>query len=105
MPSDRVLTYMVRHRPGRRQAMAAASAPMKAGVCKENQPTFSDATLDRLGLAALQETYGRTLDSAVNRNDPSGLKSWTTPMKVISDPKLTLEAKRAILMNWAWTGT
>ncbi|WP_292171693.1 NADH dehydrogenase ubiquinone Fe-S protein 4 [Mesorhizobium sp.] len=64
---------------------------------------FSDATLDRLGLAALQESYGQALDGAANRNDPGGPESWTSPMAVVRDPTLTLEAKRSILMNWAWT--
>jgi hypothetical protein len=64
---------------------------------------FSDATLDRLGLAALQESYGRAVDGAANRNDPSGPESWISPMGVVRDPTLTLEAKRSILMNWAWT--
>jgi len=64
---------------------------------------FSDATLDRLGLADLQESYGRALDGAANRNDPPGPESWTTPMGVVGDPTLTLDAKRSILMNWAWT--
>ena len=64
---------------------------------------FSDATLDRLGLAALQESYGRALDGAANRNDPSGPESWASPMSVARDPTLTLEAKHSVLMNWAWT--
>ncbi|UCI10569.1 ETC complex I subunit [Mesorhizobium sp. B1-1-8] len=64
---------------------------------------FSDVTLDRLELAALQESYGRALDGAANRNDPAGPESWTSPMGVVRDPTLTLEAKRSILMNWAWT--
>ena len=38
-----------------------------------------------------------------NRNDPSGPESWSTPMGVVGDPTLTLDAKRSILMNWAWT--
>ena len=64
---------------------------------------FSDAILDRLGLAALQESYGRALDGAANRNDPSGPESLTSPMGVVRDPTPTLEAKRSILMDWAWT--
>jgi len=64
---------------------------------------FSDATLGRLGLAALRESYGRALDGAADRNDPSGPESWTSPMAVVRDPALALEAKRSILMNWAWT--
>lgn len=64
---------------------------------------FSDAKLDRLGLAALQESYGRALDGAANRDDLSGPESWSSPMDVVRDPTLTLEARRSILMNWAWT--
>ena len=64
---------------------------------------FSDATLDRLGLSDLQGSYGYALDGAANRNDPSGPESWSTPMGVVGDPTLTLDAKRSILMNWAWT--
>jgi len=47
---------------------------------------FSDAKLDRLGLAALQESYGRALDGAANRDDLSGPESWSSPMGVIRDP-------------------
>ena len=64
---------------------------------------FSDATLDRLGLAELQESYGRALDGAAGRNDPRGSDGWASPMGVVHDPALTLAAKRSILMNWAWT--
>jgi hypothetical protein len=64
---------------------------------------FSDATLDRLGLIGLQENYGRALAGATRRNDPSGPQGWATPMGVVHDPDLALEAKRAILMNWAWS--
>lgn len=98
------LTYMVQTPPRQKTGNGRSQrADEKQAYVGKSTHAFSDATLDRLGLAALQETYGRALDGAVNRNDPSGPESWTTPMKVISDPKLTLEAKRAILMNWAWT--
>lgn len=40
---------------------------------------FSDEMLDRLGLAALQESYARALDGAANCNGPSGPESWTSP--------------------------
>nr|WP_318012969.1 ETC complex I subunit [Mesorhizobium sp. BR-1-1-10] len=63
----------------------------------------SDAVLDRLGLAVLQESYGRALDSAASRNDPSGSDGWTSPMELACDLTLPLEAKRSILMNWALT--
>lgn len=96
------LTYMVQTPPRQKTGNGRSQrADEKQAYVGKSTHAFSDATLDRLGLAALQETYGRALDGAVNRNDPSGPESWTTPMKVISDPKLTLEAKRAILMNWA----
>jgi hypothetical protein len=70
-----------------------------------NQPShaFSDATLERLGLSALQENYGQAMDEAAERNDSSGPATWSSPMDVVGDPTLALEAKRAILMNWAWT--
>lgn len=74
-----------------------------AGRTGRSSHTFSDATLDRLGLAALQESYGRALDNAANRNDPTGPERWTSPLGVVDDQTLTLEAKRSILMNWAWT--
>ncbi len=72
---------------------------------RSDQPShaFSDATLERLGLAALQESYGQAMDGAANRHDASGPATWSTPMDVVVDPALTLEAKRSILMNWAWT--
>lgn len=90
------LTYVVRMPTDQvvGQAVQRAEKPSHA---------FSDVTLDRLGLAALQESYGRALDGAANRNDPSGPESWTSPMGVVRDPTLTLEARRSILMNWAWT--
>lgn len=65
--------------------------------------SFSDATLERLGHRDLQETYGVALEGAANRNDPSGPGSWSSPMGVVADPTLSLDAKRSILMNWAWT--
>jgi hypothetical protein len=64
---------------------------------------FSDTTLDRLGLAALQQSYGDALDDAQNRDDAAGHADWAWPMAVVRDPALTLDAKRSILMNWAWT--
>jgi len=64
---------------------------------------FSDATLERLGLAPLGESYGLALDGAVRRGDPSGPESWSSPVDIVGDPKLPLAAKRSILMNWAWT--
>jgi hypothetical protein len=86
-------------------AEQASGQPISAKSAWHERSThaFSDATLDRLGLAALQESYGRALDGAANRNDLSGSEGWTSPNGVVRDPSLTLEAKRSILMNWAWT--
>jgi hypothetical protein len=64
---------------------------------------FSDATLKRLGLARLEESYGLALDGAAGRGDPPGPESWSSPADVVLDSRLTLAAKRSILMNWAWT--
>jgi hypothetical protein len=70
---------------------------------KRTSHAFSDATLERLGLSALQDSYDRALDGTATRNDPSGSESWSSPMDVVTDSTLSLQAKRSILMNWAWT--
>ncbi len=64
---------------------------------------FSDATLKKLGLKDLQESYGHAIDGAANRNDPSGPETWGSPLDVLRDRTLPLDAKRSILINWAWT--
>lgn len=94
------LTYVVQ-RP-----VSKAAAPAKQRIRRRaNQPfhAFSDATLERLGLAALQESYGQAMDEAAERNDASGPATLSLPMDVACDPTLPLEAKRSILMNRAWT--
>jgi hypothetical protein len=83
-----------------------AAAVAKEGIRRRaNQPShaFSDATLERRGLAALQESYGQAKVEAAERHDASGPATWSSPIDVIRDPTLSLEAKRSILMNWAWT--
>ena len=40
---------------------------------------------------------------ASERGDPMGEDTWADPMDVVADPALSLEAKRSILMNWAWS--
>ena len=67
-----------------------------------NHP-FSDATLAKLGLSHLQRKYGQAMEDAANRNDPAGPETWASPMDVLADAALSLEAKRSILMNWAYT--
>jgi hypothetical protein len=97
------LTYVVQTPTGQTangHGRQANETPASQGGSRH---AFSDATLLRLGLAALQESYGRALDNAANRNAPNGPESWTTPMGVVRDPTLSLDAKRSILMNWAWT--
>lgn len=64
---------------------------------------FSDATLERLGLGALRESYVDAVAGAEARHDPRGDEGWTSPMAVAKDAALSIEAKRSILINWAWT--
>ncbi|WP_347270249.1 NADH dehydrogenase ubiquinone Fe-S protein 4 [Rhizorhabdus histidinilytica] len=97
------LTYVVQRPAGGIGDSSSRRVDEKSPRAERSTHTFSDATLDRLGLAALQERYGRALDDVANRNDPTGPESWTSPMGVVGHPTLTLEAKRSILMNWAWT--
>ncbi|UUP19543.1 ETC complex I subunit [Nitratireductor thuwali] len=97
------LTYVVQAPAGQTGNGRSRRAGERPASGRRAAQIFSDATLGRLGLAALQESYGRALDGAANRNDPSGPERWATPMGVVRDPSLTLEAKRSILMNWAWT--
>ena len=94
------LSYVVRMSTEQAGDRSTDGKPAQTG---RSTHAFSHATLERLGLTALQEGYGRALDGAANRNDPSGPESWTSPIGVVRDPTLTLEAKRSILMNWAWT--
>ncbi|MDF1599154.1 ETC complex I subunit [Mesorhizobium sp. YIM 152430] len=98
------LTYVVRRPTGQTGNVRSRRGDDKPVQAGSSTHAFTDATLDRLGLAALQERYWRALDGAANRNDPSGPESWTSPMDVVRDPTLMLEAKRSILMNWAWSG-
>ena len=70
---------------------------------KTGAGAFSDATLAKLGLEELQETYGEAMAGAAARKDGSGPGGWASPMDVALDPSLSLEAKRSILMNWAYT--
>ena len=73
----------------------------KAPVKRAKQ-SFSDATLARLGLQDLQETYVEAMVGAAARNDRSGPSGWASPMDVALDGSLPLDAKRSILMNWAY---
>ncbi|MDF0698742.1 ETC complex I subunit [Rhizobium sp. MC63] len=94
------LTYIV-------ECLASkAAVPSKRKTCARSDRAshaFSDATLERLGLTDLQESYEQALDEASSRNDASGLATGSAPMEVVRDSTLSLEEKRSILMNWAWT--
>ena len=97
------LTYVVQQPSRQSRSSRSRRAAETPARNDSSTQAFSDATLDRLGLSDLQDSYGHALDGAANRNDPSGPESWTSPMGVVRDQALTLEAKRSILMNWAWT--
>lgn len=77
-----------------------ARSPLEGAGAK---PAFSNATLDRLGLAGVRDAYSKAMDGTSGRQDPTGPENWKNPMDVVHDRSLTLEAKRSILMNWAWT--
>lgn len=94
------LPYVVQRLPSR---VTSAGKHTIRHRTNQSSHVFSDATLERLGLARLQESYGQAMDGAANRNDASGPANWSAPMDVVRDPALSLEAKRSILMNWAWT--
>jgi hypothetical protein len=67
------LTYVVQQ-----PSQAAAQAKQKAGRRSDQPPrAFSDATLERLGLSALQESNGQALAGAVKGNDASDTVTWS----------------------------
>ncbi len=63
---------------------------------------FSDATLNRLGLGTLQESYGQAMAANCGASIAAAPETDTGAMSVANDPNLTLDDKRSILMNWAW---
>lgn len=65
---------------------------------------FSDVTLDRLGLRALQESYGHAMAHGANSSasGSAGTEAYTAAMRIVTDLELSLDDKRSILMNWAW---
>jgi hypothetical protein len=82
------LTYVVVDRP----------AKGAMGAQKLGRRSFSDATLRRLGLGTLEESYARAMLDAPGRD----ADSCATAMGIVTDPDLTLAAKRSHLMDWAW---
>lgn len=97
------LTYVVQALAGQAHRYRPQESDSTPAWNGGSTHAFSDATLGKLGLSDLQESYGRALDGAARRNDPRGSDTWASPLGVVRDPTLTLEAKRSILMNWAWT--
>ena len=82
------LTYVVQRRP----SQAAAQATQGIGERSHQPPdAFADATLERPGLAALQQNYRPALDGKANQ-----AAMWSFPIGVARDPTLSLEAKRSI---------
>jgi hypothetical protein len=64
---------------------------------------FSDATLPRLGLQEHRAAYREAMAGAETRHDPVGGGDHRSPMEIVRDATLTVEAKRSILMNWAFS--
>jgi hypothetical protein len=64
---------------------------------------FSDETLERLGLGSLQKSYDKAVARAEARHNRQGDEGWTSPMAVVRYGSLSLDGKRAILIDWAWT--
>ncbi|MBY3246331.1 ETC complex I subunit [Rhizobium laguerreae] len=92
------LTYTVQ----RQMSKAAAAKQRTSRRTHRLTHVFSDPTLQRLSIA-LQESYGQTPDAASLQNDLSDPATWPSPADVVRDRTLTPQAKRTILMNWAWT--
>ena len=70
---------------------------------RKTKHAFSDETLERLGLGSLQESYDEAVAGAEARHDRRGEGGWASPMAVVRDGSLSLDAKRSILIDWAWT--
>lgn len=63
---------------------------------------FSDATLERLALHRHRVAYREAMAKATERGDPVGGADGRSPMEVARDASLPIEARRSILMNWAY---
>ncbi|WP_245309421.1 NADH dehydrogenase ubiquinone Fe-S protein 4 [Bradyrhizobium retamae] len=75
----------------------------RQSVSRKMKHAFSDETLERLGLGSLRESYDKAVAGAEARQDRRGEEGWGWPMAVVCDPSLSLDAKRSILIDWAWT--
>lgn len=91
-------------RQGLRYIVQGRDAPeVQAQRRKRSVHAFSEARLQQLGLGRLEDSYARAIEGAAARGDPPGPEGWASPMDVVRDPALPLDAKRSILINWAWT--
>lgn len=90
------LPYQVQLPPG--------AATRREKMRRERQiGVFSDATLPRLGLQEHRAAYREAMAGAEARRDPVGGGDARSPMDIVCDASLTVEAKRSILMTWAFT--
>ncbi|WP_249734797.1 NADH dehydrogenase ubiquinone Fe-S protein 4 [Bradyrhizobium sp. sGM-13] len=85
------------------EATEEQNANQRQSVSRKMKHAFSDETLERLGLGSLQESYDKAIAGAEARHDQRGEEGWAWPMAVVCDPSLSLDAKRSILIDWAWT--
>jgi ETC complex I subunit-like protein len=91
------------HQQGLLQAVREQNATQLQAVPRKMTRAFSDETLERLRLGSLQESYDKAVARAEARHDRRGEEGWTSPMAVVLDACLSLDAKRSILIDWAWT--
>ena len=72
------LAYVVQCKPDKRRAGAKGEASRQG---HKPSAAFTDATLDRLGLASLQQDYGQALDDADHAGEAArpglGPRQWT----------------------------
>jgi hypothetical protein len=88
------LRYVVRHDFRSRQASQRLARRRRA---------FSDTTLDRLGLHALQGKYGQAMaDTDATPPAPTEPAARPSALDVVRNPDLSLDEKRSILMNRAF---
>jgi hypothetical protein len=89
------LPYQVQLPPG--------AATRREKLRRERQiGVFSDATLPRLGLEEHRAAYREAMAGAEARQDPVGGGDARSPMDIVLDGSLSFEAKRSVLMTWAF---
>jgi hypothetical protein len=84
--------------------LPSGEAGRRAARVRDRQAgLWSDATLSRFGLSEMRQIYRDAMAGAKRRGDPKGGDDGRSPMEVASDARLSWEARRSILMNWAYT--